>query len=242
MTAAAPPALFTKANVTRRPWGCPRDSERDKLVNHIRGIDAYDINNNHNYTEQKPFKLGDIFHSNGVIVGEPSRYFEDKGYNGTGGFYQTYKNRRKVIIAGANDGMLHAFDAATGSEVWGFIPKAVLTDLRDMRYDHTFYVDASPKVADVWFYSSATDTTKSVSEWKTVLICGLRKGGNKLLCPRYHGHGKSEVPLGVPSIRRRPGQGGRELVRTRDRPGQNRGGRRALREMGCLCRRRVPAG
>jgi len=42
---------------------------------------------------------------------------------------------------------------------------------------HTYYVDSSPKVADVWFYSDSIDTTKSVAEWKTVLICGLRKGG-----------------------------------------------------------------
>jgi type IV pilus assembly protein PilY1 len=34
-------------------------------------------------------------------------------------------------------------------------------------------------VADVWFYSNATDTgkTKTASQWKTVLVCGLRKGG-----------------------------------------------------------------
>jgi type IV pilus assembly protein PilY1 len=29
----------------------------------------------------------------------------------------------------------------------------------------------------VWFHGSATDTTKSVGEWRTVLINGLRKGG-----------------------------------------------------------------
>ncbi len=42
---------------------------------------------------------------------------------------------------------------------------------------HTYYVDSSPKVSDVWFYSNSTDVTKSADEWKTVLICGLRKGG-----------------------------------------------------------------
>jgi type IV pilus assembly protein PilY1 len=47
-----------------------------------------------------------------------------------------------------------------------------------MRDNHTYYVDATPKIADVWFYTDPTDTTKSVNEWKTVLISGLRKGGN----------------------------------------------------------------
>jgi type IV pilus assembly protein PilY1 len=44
---------------------------------------------------------------------------------------------------------------------------------------HTYYVDASPKVSDVWIYSDSTDTTKSADEWRTILICGLRKGGNQ---------------------------------------------------------------
>ena len=158
-------------------------SDRDKLVDHIRGIDAYDINpHNHNTTEQRSYKLGDIYHSNGVIVGEPSRYFLDEGYNGTNGFYATNKDRKKVILTGANDGMLHAFDASTdvtaGNELWGFIPRTLLTSLKQMRYSHTYYVDSSPRVADVWFYNDATDTTKTVGEWKTVLISGLRKGGN----------------------------------------------------------------
>jgi type IV pilus assembly protein PilY1 len=181
LNGSSTPAAFTKANVIASALGFSGGSanlERDKLVDHIRGIDAYDIDSNRNTTEQKPFKLGDIFHSNAVIVGEPSRHFEDQGYSGTGGFYAAYRNRRKVVITGANDGMLHAFDAATGDEVWGFIPNALLTSLRQMRYNHTSYVDSSPRVADVWFYGSPTDTTKSVDEWKTLLICGLRKGGS----------------------------------------------------------------
>jgi Tfp pilus tip-associated adhesin PilY1 len=73
--------------------------------------------------------------------------------------------------------MLHAFDASTGDEQWGFIPNSVLTSLQSMTSFHTYYVDSSPKVADDWFYSTSTDRTKSVDEWKTVLVCGLRKGG-----------------------------------------------------------------
>ena len=140
-------------------------------------------------TESRKFKLGDFFHSQAVIVGSPSISFVDSGYSGPGGFYDTYKNRTKVILAGANDGMLHAFDAATGAERWAFIPPALLTNLKTMKTkwdtykgsgssgEHLYYVDTSPKVSDVWFYSSSTDTTKTVGEWKTVLINGLRKGG-----------------------------------------------------------------
>ncbi len=164
-------------NLTKEALGVPDNTSREKIINHVRGIDAYDMDLDGNTTEVREWKLGDTFHSNGVIVGEPSRFFTDEGYSGPGGFYQTNKNRTKVILVGANDGMLHAFDAATGNEQWGFIPNSLLHNLQSMVSTHTYYVDSSPKVADVWFYNDSTDTTKGLDEWKTFLICGLRKGG-----------------------------------------------------------------
>ena len=164
-------------NLTNADLDVASDLDRQNLINHIRGIDAYDINQNGNTTESREWKLGDIFHSNAVIVGSPSRFFEDEGFNGPYGFYETNKNRTKVIIVGANDGMLHAFNAASGLEEWAFIPNSLLKNLKLMSSTHTYYVDSSPKVADVWLYSDSTDTTKSADEWRTVLVCGLRKGG-----------------------------------------------------------------
>jgi type IV pilus assembly protein PilY1 len=169
---------FLYDNLTNADLDVTSDLDRQNLINHIRGIDAYDIDQDLNTTEERDWKLGDIFHSNAVVVGSPSRFFEDAGFSGTGGFYEANKDRTKVVIVGANDGMLHAFNAATGVEEWAFIPNALLKNLKLMSSNHTYYVDSTPKVADVWFYSDPTDTTKSVDEWRTVLICGLRKGGN----------------------------------------------------------------
>jgi hypothetical protein len=165
--------------ITNTDLGVSTDAERANLINHIRGMDAYDINQNANVTEERTWKLGDIFHSNAVIVGSPNVNFQDMGYSGSGGFYETKKNRQKIILVGANDGMLHAFNASTGVEEWAFIPPSVLKTLQLMSSTHTYYVDGSPKVSDVWIYSGATDTTKSVDEWRTILICGLRKGGKQ---------------------------------------------------------------
>ena len=156
--------------------------DRDKLIKHIRGIDAYDINNNGKWDEKRLLTeniwiLGDIFHSNPVIVGEPSRFFEDTGFNGPGGFYEEYKNRIKVILVGANDGMLHAFNATSGVEEWAFIPNSLLKNLKSMVSAHTYYVDSSVKVADVWFGDVIANGKKDRDEWKTVLVSGLRKGG-----------------------------------------------------------------
>jgi type IV pilus assembly protein PilY1 len=171
---------FVYGNLTNEDLDVPSVRDRADLVNHIRGIDAYDTNGNGNKTEARESKLGDIFHSNAVIVGSPSPFFEDVGFSGTGNFYDQNKNRTKVIIVGANDGMLHAFNAASGVEEWGFIPNSLLKNLKNMKETHTYYVDSTPKVADVWFYPTfdATGYTKNKDEWRTVLVCGLRKGGN----------------------------------------------------------------
>ena len=44
---------------------------------------------------------------------------------------------------------------------------------------HGYYVDSSPRVADVWIDTVRRHgKTKQSSEWNTVLIGGFRKGGN----------------------------------------------------------------
>jgi len=134
---------FEYRSLTNEDLGVLSDSYRANLIDHVRGIDAYDVDLDGNTTEMREGKLGDIFHSNAVIVGEPSRFFEnecfDKCSDGNIGFYQKNKDRPKVIIVGANDGMLHAFDVATGDESWAFIPNSLLKNLKMMISTHTYY-------------------------------------------------------------------------------------------------------
>jgi len=105
--AAPPQGIYERNGHGSRP-GIVVNNGGGQVDRPCPGIDTYDIDGDRVMSEQKPFKLGDIYHSNAVIVGEPSRYFEDRAYSGSGGFYATYRNRRKVVITGANDGMLHA--------------------------------------------------------------------------------------------------------------------------------------
>ena len=35
-------------------------------------------------------------------------------------------NRKEIVYAGANNGILHAFEASNGEELWGYIPPNVL--------------------------------------------------------------------------------------------------------------------
>jgi len=74
-----------------------------------------------------------------------------------------------VLYSGGNDGMLHAFDAETGEEFFAYVPNMVignLPNLTDPTFGHQFYVDLTPKIADV-----------DLSGITTMLVGGLGKGG-----------------------------------------------------------------
>jgi hypothetical protein len=87
-------------------------------------------------------------------------------------FSNDNKDRRSIIWVGANDGMLHGIDARLGKEVWAFIPFNLLPKLNTLRSgqpvgDFRFFVDGSPKVADV----------KLGGAWHTYLVMGEGPGG-----------------------------------------------------------------
>jgi type IV pilus assembly protein PilY1 len=57
------------------------------------------------------WKLGDIVHSSPVVVAAPNqRYDVVYGDTSYSDYYIRYNDRRQVVYAGANDGMLHAFN------------------------------------------------------------------------------------------------------------------------------------
>ncbi|WP_370233482.1 pilus assembly protein [Alloalcanivorax venustensis] len=121
-------------------------------------------------------RLGDIINSNPAFSGS-----EGYGYqllpNEAGRKYTTYlddkENRNEMIYVGANDGMLHAFDADDGDEVFAYIPSMLfdkLPALTDPNYAHSFYVDGAPIVTDAYIGGG----------WKTILIGSLNAGGKGL--------------------------------------------------------------
>lgn len=112
-------------------------------------------------------RLGDIVNSGVAYAGTPAVISPDSAFTT---FYNTYKTRVKALYVGANDGMLHAFNAATGSELFAYIPSWLvprLTNLTSPNYVHAAYVDGSPEVAEA----------KVGSVWKTVLVGGTGGGG-----------------------------------------------------------------
>lgn len=125
--------------------------------------------------------LGDIVNSSPVVVRDAQYvpYLADRidGASGTyAAFAQRMRSRTPVVYVGANDGMLHGFNAETGQETFAFIPTAVLPNLNRLtgqNYQsggHRFYVDGTPVVSDVYFNNA----------WRTVLVGTLRGGGKSL--------------------------------------------------------------
>lgn len=117
-----------------------------------------------------PTVLGDITESGPIYVGKPSAtYYDSIESVAYSSFASTYASRTPVVYVGANDGMLHGFNASTGDEVIAYVPSKVfsnLTQLTDPGYSHLNYVDGDPNVGDV-FYSGA---------WHTLLASGYRSG------------------------------------------------------------------
>ena len=85
-------------------------------------------------------------------------------------FQTSIATRTPMVYQAANDGMLHAFDAANGAERWAYVPSGALAHFPPLAaplYTHRFIVDGTPAVGDVNFGGA----------WHTVLVGGLRGGG-----------------------------------------------------------------
>ncbi len=101
--------------------------------------------------------------ANAALLGEQYTY---------AGYQNAERNRTPMVYVGANDGMLHAFDASTGTESWAFIPNTLIRNgrLGQATINDTELktgVDAPPRTGDVFIKG----------EWRTVLVGSLRLGG-----------------------------------------------------------------
>lgn len=146
----------------------------DRLA-YLRGDDSLETSNGGSFRSRST-TLGDVINSAPVFVGDPNFLYPET-WPGTSppetsysAFIEAEEGRTPIVYAGGNDGMLHAFNADTGEEVFGYVPNAVfdrLNELTDTDYSHRFYVDGSPTYADVFFNNA----------WHSVITTGLRKGG-----------------------------------------------------------------
>lgn len=146
------------------------------LVSYLRG----DRTNEKTYYRERAHVLGDIVASEARYVKAPLFNYVDAGY---ADFKTLMKTRNGAVYVGANDGMLHAFDAANGQELWAYIPRPVLPNmhvLADRNYssNHQFFVDNTPEVGEISVPCTAVFPATTCNPWKTILVGGLNRGGN----------------------------------------------------------------
>ncbi|WP_210545697.1 pilus assembly protein [Rhodoferax sp. PAMC 29310] len=134
--------------------------------------------------ESNPFRkrnslLGDIINSGVAYSGAPTTSITSSTY---ASFYAANASRTPAVFVGANDGMLHAFDATSGNttsgkELFAYIPSWMgpkLSALTAASYvnAHQSYVDSTPTVSEAEILNSS-----SALDWKTVLVSGTGNGG-----------------------------------------------------------------
>ena len=175
---------FTTTNISPADLGVSTTDSRNSIVGYFRGETAYNPDN---------WKLGDIYHSSPVTVGSPNAFFADlQDRNGafdqfSANHQRTSANGQRVVIAGANDGQVHAFKTSDGTELWSFIPPNFLGRLQNVAHSthptmlgHQYLMDGPVTVADAWV-GTGDSTHKSSTDWKTLLIFGEGRGGGSTL-------------------------------------------------------------
>ena len=136
------PDYYTSAS------SCGEQNEVTGLINFMRGDDFFNyrgdcstINKTRNHV------LGDIYHSQLIEVGKPKANINFSGNNQEAywrfsnnykNFKLSYADRRSIVYAGSNSGMLHAIyadgggtddatgDDSGGEEAWAFIPPPII--------------------------------------------------------------------------------------------------------------------
>ena len=147
-------------------------------VDYLRGDASKEVKNGGSYRNREK-ALGDIVNSDPAYAGSQN-FGYDTLPGAEGAAYKLYLANKAtkpgMLYVGANDGMLHGFDAATGVERLAYVPNAVFANLADLSsptYAHRYYVDGSPWVGDAYFKRP----DEAAAKWRSVLVGGLGAGG-----------------------------------------------------------------
>lgn len=143
------------------------------VLAYLRGNTSLEKRNGGTY-RNRSYLLGDITDSNPIFVGAPSGPYSDASYLA---FVNAQATRAPALYVGANDGMLHAFNASNGSENFAYIPDGVFANLQKLTQPlynqaHQFFVDGSPTAGDALLSSDG--------KWHTLLVGGEGPGGRSV--------------------------------------------------------------
>ncbi len=167
---------------TAIPVGIQAQRTAEAVANYLKGDQSLEIGNTPNGTlpgvlRVRETVLGDIVGSVPAFQGRT-----DLGYGVTtqpgSASYAAYATAKRslpeLLWIGANDGMLHAFDARTGNLTWSFIPKALqgqVVNLASPSYQHQYFMNGKVTVADIF----------TGSAWKTIVIASAGAGARTIV-------------------------------------------------------------
>ncbi len=156
----------------------PSDTLGSNRIAYLHGNTSNEVRNGGTFRNRSHI-LGDIVFSQPLYVGAPNG-----PYSSTSSYLTFEQNesaggtsvRPAMVYVGANDGMLHAFSASNGNEMFAYVPNGVFANLYNLtsttyNQSHLFFVDGSPNSGDVQF---------SDGSWHTVLAGGENAGGNSI--------------------------------------------------------------
>jgi type IV pilus assembly protein PilY1 len=151
------------------------DSNGSLRLNYLRGDQSQEQTQGGNFRTRASI-LGDIVNSNPQFVGKQD--FGSSALPGAeGATYQSFvtskASRTAMLYVGGNDGMMHAFNANTGVEVFDYVPRGVypnLSALTDPDYTHQYYVDGSEQGVDAYVSGA----------WKTLLVGATGAGAKEI--------------------------------------------------------------
>jgi type IV pilus assembly protein PilY1 len=140
---------------------------QNKTINFLRGDETIT-----GFRSRAGNLLGDIVDGQPVVVTKPSGSTNDSAYS----TFISNNAARNVVLIGANDGMMHAFDIDNMTELMGYIPSTVYPNLKALTATdygmsagtpHAYHVNGSMRQQDI----------KAGGAWKTIVAGGLGQGG-----------------------------------------------------------------
>lgn len=149
-------------------------AEAQALIAYMRGMDVDDLDEDSVTAEARPWLFGDPLHSRPVAI----NYGMRDGHSAD--------NPLIYVAVGSNDGYMRLIrntDAAgneLGQEVWGFMPRAVMSSQKVLRENkptknHPYGVDGMPVV-----YKQDVNGNGTIDPGdKVLLVFGLRRGGSQ---------------------------------------------------------------
>jgi type IV pilus assembly protein PilY1 len=153
----------------------------EDVLQYLRGNDALELGHGVGQFRNRKGKLGDIIHSSPLYVGVSDSAYQRLPATEGGGSYRQFvdskRPRRAMLYVGANDGMLHGFDAISGIEKTAFIPRAIfehLPLLSGVDYVHRLFVDGQITAGDAYLGKSGS------AAWKTILLASTGAAAKSL--------------------------------------------------------------